>query len=95
MPFFAPNHAIFCAIEYDGTPQCAKEIIKWIEPRITTSDQVKFADSQLLVIYYPGSTNWEKIREVNKGNYIYALAGSVKILSTEDIEENYGLVPDW
>jgi hypothetical protein len=93
MPFFAPNHAIFEAIKYDGTPQCAKEIIKWAEQQIVTSDQIKFTDSRLLVIYYPGSVGWEKILEACKGDYITVQDGYPKILSKKDAEENYALIP--
>jgi hypothetical protein len=97
MPFFAPNHAIVEAYEYDGTPQCAKEIIKWAEPQITTSDQIKFIDSRLIVTHYPGSVNMQKIRNVNKGDHITIRTGSIAILCREDIKENYALIPllDW
>jgi hypothetical protein len=97
MPFFAPNHAIFEAIKYDGTPQCAKEIIKWAERLITTSDQIKFTDSRLIVTHYPVSVNMQKIRNVNKGDHITIRTGGIVILRRKDIEENYTLIPllDW
>jgi mannose-6-phosphate isomerase-like protein (cupin superfamily) len=100
MPFFAPNHAIIEAIEYDGTPEGAAKVIKWIEPQITTrSDQIKFVDGRLLVVYYPTSAGWgaewEKIREVKKGDCVYINTGigSVRILYKEDIKQNYELIP--
>jgi hypothetical protein len=96
MPFFAPNHAIIEAIEYDGTPQSAIKIIKWAKQRITTSDQIKFSDSRLLVVYrYPGSTDLEKMCEVIKGNFVCIITGSVRILCKKDIKQNYELILSW
>ena len=97
MPFFAPNHAIFEAIEYNGTPQSAIRVIKWVEPQITTSDQIKFNDGRLLVIHYPRSAGWpeglEQMREVDKGDCVYVGNGSVRILRGEDIKQNYERLP--
>lgn len=98
MPFFAPNHAIVEAYEYDGTPQCANKIIKWANPQITRPGiSVQFADSKFFVLYLDRDWLRPDIREISKGDYITIRTGGIVILRREDIEENYTLIPllDW